>query len=245
MRIWNQKKFLLAIVAAAILPLVLNGCFGKDDECLHEDQRESKMPIVHVFPLKVVADDGFSSYEYSEISAAVDEWNKTTTALLGHPFFKLVSNSVPTGIRNADPNDCNQKVGSEGEFFIVREESDSHWKTIGFNHQIPGATVRCARGDAIEHQIILVNVSLIDQRQIQSVVLHELGHSIGLDHSCQGSGDSPNFKSCGGFTAGHPYHEAVMYPWLSSSVKKNGAPETKTQLQENDKQRTSCLYESE
>jgi hypothetical protein len=164
---------------------------------------------------------------------------------MGQSFFSLVSGNVPAEIRAADPNDCNKKVGSESSFFIVREESDSNWRSIGFNDQVPGATIRCHRGDEVEHQIVLVNINHIDQRQIQSIVLHELGHAVGLDHSCLGTGDRQDYKGCGAVQAGHPYYSAVMYPWLSSSAGDFGEPQTKTQLQENDRSRAACLYSPE
>jgi hypothetical protein len=81
----------------------------------------------------------------------------------------------------------------------------------------------------------MLRADLIDSSQFTSVVLHELGHVLGLDHSCDSKGDSGSFLGCSSANVSPEYVDAVMYPSLSVGKIKD-------QLQPNDTARASCLY---
>jgi hypothetical protein len=68
------------------------------------------------------------------------------------------------------------------------------------------------------------------QPDLQSLVVHELGHMLGLDHSCTGS-------ACA--SAPEAYRTAVMYPSLGFDGM-NGR--IRRDLGTNDQQRANCLY---
>jgi hypothetical protein len=77
---------------------------------------------------------------------------------------------------------------------------------------------------------------------VQSLLLHELGHVLGLLHSCNGSTgtsvDSTTAPACfnGGVLSAPPeYANAVMFPFLEvDQLRRN--------LQQNDYNRVNCLY---
>jgi hypothetical protein len=72
---------------------------------------------------------------------------------------------------------------------------------------------------------------------VESLLLHELGHVLGLLHSCNGSsGDSVDGTSspaCG--TAPQQYIDAVMFPFLEVAQQRRA-------LLQNDYNRINCLY---
>lgn len=70
----------------------------------------------------------------------------------------------------------------------------------------------------------------------QTIALHELGHVLGLNHSCQLGGSQSGMPQCSGSPSS--YLEAVMFPALFS----NGAGEVRQTLGTNDQERANCLY---
>jgi hypothetical protein len=73
---------------------------------------------------------------------------------------------------------------------------------------------------------------------VESLLLHELGHVLGMLHSCNGSTDgSIDGTSAPACQSGlnSQYLEAVMFPFLEIG-------QLRRKLQQNDYNRINCLY---
>jgi hypothetical protein len=213
------------------------------------DQRKSFMAKVPGFPLQLTVDADFTAEQRSAITTATDQWNQLGHQLMGQDFFQLRFASIAVGLRSADPRTCTRgSLGGPGVLSVLREQSSPHWQSLGFGENIPGATLRCYSGTEVSEQVTMIYTAInagkgIDPAQFSSVMLHELGHALGLDHSCDDkNGGSDKFRSCSGLPESHTYHTAVMYPSLRISTVASDAPEVKDRLRANDVLRTSCLY---
>jgi hypothetical protein len=93
--------------------------------------------------------------------------------------------------------------------------------------------------------MILVNVERVTKIQMVSLFVHELGHVVGLDHSCNDENRS-DFRGCSTLPIDHDYRKAAMFPILGSNrgdgVGFYGYPDLKETLQKNDIERTQCLF---
>ncbi len=210
------------------------------------DQVDSFLPSLPAQETVTVAiDSGFSSEEQAAISAAIAEWNAWSRASIGRDFFseasaKLGDNHMPA----SEDDPCSfDSPGSAGDFAIVRVSDVGVWSELSLTSSNPAATLRCRVGDQLSRQVMLVRPELVRSEQWASVILHELGHAVGLDHSCNLSAGTDEFASCTGLDAEHPYRTAVMYPKLTlGSLATGRGMEIKDVLQDNDKLRAGCLY---
>lgn len=209
------------------------------------NQKDSFMAPIGSGPVTLLVDNTFSSDQQAGIQSMVSQWNQLGQSLRGADFFTLQAATVPSVLYTGNFEQCNIDVGTgTGELYLVNMTDETQWESIGFSTSIPGATVRCYQNNYLNSQVVMIRPNLVDSTQFTSVILHELGHALGLDHSCDAKGGSASFLSCSGVDQDNDpdYYNAVMYPTLSSGISANGTPEVKDQLAANDTARASCLY---
>ena len=78
------------------------------------------------------------------------------------------------------------------------------------------------------------------QPDLQTIVLHEFGHLLGLQHSCEVNPKKPGVPNCTADDVNPDYLSALMYPQFS--FFDDGTGEQKQSLFTNDQGRGNCLY---
>lgn len=195
-------------------------------------------------PVTLMIDNTFTSDQQSGIHDMVVQWNQLGQTLRGADFFTEQYTTVPSVLYSGNFANCDIDVGTgSGALYLVNMPSETQWESIGFSPQIPGATVRCYSNDYLDKQVAMIRPDLVASSQFTSVILHELGHTLGLDHSCDAKGGTSSFLSCNDVQTNTPYYQAVMYPSLGLDPSVSGnSLQIKDQLQSNDTARASCLY---
>ena len=183
--------------------------------------------------VQVLVDSRFSSDEKKLIFSAAQNWNDSTRSFLKKDFFEVQVGTVPSDVTVRNAFNCN--LNDSSLVYVVKESSSGDWQSAGFNDGVPAATVRCSHGGALNQVVAIDENGSFDSSQYLSMVMHELGHVAGLNHSCASETDPAgvHFVNCDGLSDWHPYHLAVMYPHL----------EAKDQLMPNDIQRFQFLYQ--
>lgn len=204
------------------------------------DQRKSFYLPLEERPVLLAIDSSFGADEISDIIAAANEWNRFTVSRGAQPAFD-VRQVTPVSLhplaKSADLRNCDDVsriAGSPYVVPIIRMNSLTRWSAMSLTADVSGITFRCYARRSASAQVIAMNMVDMKPELFRSHVLHELGHVLGLNHSCNSEGDSPDYPSCDHFGERHPYRMAVMFPKLFSEKRET--------LTANDETRLQCLY---
>ena len=209
---------------------------------LHEDQRAtlsgrwSATPV----PMAVHTSD-FSAGEAGEILAAIQTWNDFFSTSKGIVLFYGGRNNQMAEDPDQPPSvQCSQPIISGATYSnsIIIYKIRSGWHSNLPN--VAALTTYCpvANGVLPAYKWAMMEMNFQNfwvanrNPDLQSVVLHELGHVLGVDHSCDGA--KQGFPGCDG--ASSEYSDAVMAP----TINANG--DQKRDLKINDQDRANCLY---
>ncbi len=261
---WKSKGFRKARNALAWL-LVLNACALQNGsftkQCiLPQDQNQTlngKWTVAPI-PLALHAASQFDSREISLIQAAVATWNQFGMASYGKPIFDLGNTSSPRFSTQMAGLSCSNSIINSGAYTspVVIYKS-SPWSNgypsnaIAITSRCPGSTnSNTATGGQIA-SYVNAQIELNYQEffvagkplpDLQSILLHELGHLAGLNHSCEVNA-AAGIPGCG--TGGLPqdYKLASLFPNFTRD-SSSGTYEQRRALNWNDQGRTNCLYQT-
>lgn len=193
-------------------------------------------------PLAVEVND-FSASEISAIQAAIQSWNDFYQASKGFQLYLNGSSNLgfssSGGARITSATACAQSVigtnGFTNRLMIYKNRSWSYGSSVmALTSLCPVTTansnLRMFVGAVMEINFANYFVNGNPVPDLQSIVVHELGHMLGLDHSCTGNG-------C--VNVPDEYKTAVMYPSLGFDGMFG---RIRRDLGANDQERANCLY---
>lgn len=196
----------------------------------------------------------FTAAESNAIQAAVTTWNNFGKQSFGRALFDAGTNGLrQSGLPSSTASSCAGTGVVNGNTYtapLTIYRVTASWSHSGTPIAV---TSTCpTSGSTTSNGLKIFNNAMIELNfqdyfvsgkpvpDLQSIVLHELGHLAGLNHTCEANAKA-GVPGCG--TGGLPaeYRAASLYPTYSTS---SGSFETRRSLNFNDQGRTNCLYGS-
>jgi hypothetical protein len=195
------------------------------------------------------------------IQASAEIWNRFSTISLGYPIIDYREPSGGVRLHSADLGDlsaCNYDlISTEENAFVdpILIRKRAVWPS-SFSSSVIAVTTACPRRQGCKGLGCIYKMSIIElnmqhyfspgkpQPDPISILVHEMGHMLGLGHSCEyppSSGSKiEGIPDCNSKFLPKSYRTAVMFPQFL--VTSDGAGEVRSKLNGNDMGRTNCIY---
>lgn len=222
------------------------GCFLPDDQSATLIAHWSVGPVPLAWQTGTASE--FSATEIRIHTLAADTWNRFFEESKGGKVFDYGTADNPFRTSMSPPayGVCPQRLytmGGTAEAVSVHKMS-SGWE---YGSEVIAVTTFCTdsgspfpriSGAAMKFNYQDFGAPGAGKRtpDWQTVALHEQGHLLGLDHSCESGSTKAGMPACE--TGANAYVEAVMFP----SLYINGSAITRQALDLNTQQRANCLY---
>lgn len=253
----------LALIALSVLvsscghssSSTVSGCVLNSDQGGTINGRWIQAPVPIAFQ-----SGAFTNSEVSVILQAVQTWNNFFAKSMGYPAIDAGSPRVST---QALPSDsqvfCANESAINADYSFTGSKpiviyKDTSWPSdygsavIAYTsvcHQpaLSGKLIPYFSNAYIElnYQNFFTTTQVPD---LQSIVLHEFGHLMGLRHSCESNSSQSGMPNCDSASLPYDYRKAVMYPsftFFSSGGFSIG--EERRSLNANDQGRMNCVYQ--
>lgn len=234
-------------------PTTITECILPEDQSGSLRGKWSAVPgtpsVPMVLPLSLKSGD-FTAAEASSIQAGIDSWNAHYSAAAGfqvmvrNPDRSNVSNPTKSTFTTTYPAITNGQIfNKEVMVFKVKAGWEEGSGTIAVTRLRFPSGSNNSTATRFDTAIIDLNYqNFFGQGQVipdlQSIITHEMGHLLGLRHSCSIASEA-ELPDCNG-DLDPSYYEALLFP--SFGVDRAGFGEIKRGLGENDMGRANCLY---
>jgi len=232
---------------------IVKECIVEADQTKTFSGKWKKQPIPIAFENGAVA-FGFNEEELQQLVTSADAWNSFYSQSLGITPLDYGSSSGPNVNTSARPSSiCTQGilVGTQYTGAVVIRATET-WPA-SFSTDAMAVTTTCTLGASsglpnFFMAVIDVNYRdfFIDGKRVPdlvSIMTHEMGHLLGLDHSCTDRSGVSGNPQCNS-SLPTSYLDAVMFPTFSFD-DRTGTGIPRRDLTENDMGRANCLYEDQ
>jgi hypothetical protein len=256
-RITQQMGVLFSIF------ILLNGGCAADKKSTSEFQSSCALETNQLstlngrwrnLPIPLALREGqFNADDISKIQSAVNAWNKFFLKSQGVKAFEFGTDAAPRLSKDDRPiSSCTASVlDSSGDGSFSKDVVIYKYSKWPYTSQRDAIAITdfcryAQKSNQPIRQLFWATIGLnfedffVGGKPVPDLVtnlVHELGHLIGLNHSCANGTGSENFVSCEDTALPEDYVEAVMFPLDESS---QGV--LKRSLKDNDQYRTNCLY---
>lgn len=223
-------------------------------ECVVEaDQSATVTARWPVTPVPLQWHTSFSSNEVSAMKAAATTWNTFYKRSKKFPLFDTSaaqSSDNITSVCTSGTSIVNNDKFT-GKVHIFKR---STWSGSGYDPLVIALTTVCSSVDPSGSSLKRITNAMMESNyqnffvsgkllpDTQSIYLHEFGHLVGLDHSCEVGSTRTGMPNCNKLAStSHPYWVASLFPKIFFPDDLHG--EVRRVLQANDMGRANCLYE--